>query len=172
MTAPKRRNINIIVAVTADNAIGRNGDLVCRLSPDMRHFRQLTTGHTVIMGRRTWQSLPNGALPDRNNIVLSTDPRFNAPGAQTFISLDDALKAVSADEQVFIIGGAQVYSTALPIAERIYLTQIDIAAPDADTYFPDFDPERWEETLGTETTDWQTDPKTGIRYRFVCLSRK
>lgn len=168
MTADK--DINIIVAVADRNAIGRNGDLLYRLRPDMRHFRAITTGHTVIMGRKTWESLP-GALPGRRNIVVSRNRQYKAEGAETVGSLDEAIERAG-DEKIFIIGGAAIYAEALPLATRLYLTEIDAPAAGADTFFPDYRKDEWCETEAGFGTEMQTDPETQLRYRFVCLSRK
>ena len=161
--------ISIIVAVAADGAIGRNGDLIVRLRPDMRHFRQTTMGHPIIMGRKTWESLPNGALPGRRNIVISRNEAFNAPGADVFQSIEDALASLANGEEAIIMGGGQIYSMTLPYAERIYLTEIDTYSPDADTFFPKLNSTEWKrENIG----EWATDPDTGLKYRFSCLVRK
>ena len=172
-------SISIIVAVAADNAIGRNGDLLYRLRPDMRHFRAVTMGHPVIMGRKTWESLP-GALPGRRNMVVTRNSGYVAEGAETFPSLTDAIKALNPEDEAMIIGGEQIYRQAMPLADRLYLTYIDAPKGDADTFFPDVDPDEWEEIDINERADiipanghsWTTDPATQTRYRFVCLSRK
>ncbi len=163
------QHINIIVAVDRTGAIGRGGDLLYHISADLRNFRQLTTGHTVLMGRRTFESLPKGALPHRRNIVITHNDAFEAPGAEAFGSLEAALAATAPDEQVFIIGGGQVYERALPLAVRLFITEIDAGSTDADTYFPTLDPDDWH--IDTED-DWQTDEKSGRRFRFVTLSRR
>ena len=163
------RNINIIVAVTNDNAIGRQGDLVYHLRGDLKRFKELTIGHTVVMGRKTWQSLPNGALPGRRNIVISRDASFKADGADVYNSLEEAFAAVAEDSEIFIIGGEQVYRQSLPYARRVYLTRIDSDAAGADTFFPEIDMEQWEEE---SSSPFLTDEREGVRYRFICLSRK
>lgn len=162
-------DISIIVATTANNAIGRGGDLLFHISDDLRYFKRVTTGHAIVMGRRTFESFPNGALPNRRNIVLSRNADYHPPGAEVYADLDAALAAVpDTDGEVFIIGGGQVYARALDRASRIYLTQIDTVVDDADTYFPDIDPDKWTpHSVG----EWQNDPRTGVRYRFVVLHR-
>ena len=130
--------INIICAVARDRAIGYNNGLLFRLSADLRRFKELTTGHTVIMGRRTFESLPKGALPNRRNIVLSrTQTCF--PGCDVYASLDEALTHCSKDEDIYIIGGASVYEQALPIADRLCLTEVEDTPADADAFFPAYD---------------------------------
>lgn len=162
------KDINIIVAITSNNAIGRNGDLVYRIKDDMRHFRDLTMGHTIVMGRKTWESLPKGALPGRRNVVISRNADYQAQGAEVYTSLEKALEKCNTDK-VFIIGGAQIYAQALPVAERLYLTSISAEVPDADTFFPEIDNSQWAvESLEPK----QTDESTGVKYQFICLSRK
>ncbi|MDE6317515.1 MAG: dihydrofolate reductase, partial [Muribaculaceae bacterium] len=113
--------ITIIAAIGRDNAIGRNGDLAFHLRADMRHFKELTTGHTVVMGRKTFDSLPKGALPNRRNIVITRNPDFAAKGTERASSLDEAI-AMAAGEEIFIIGGGEIYRQALPLADRMELT--------------------------------------------------
>lgn len=161
--------ISIIVAVARDNAIGRNGELVVRLRADMRHFREVTMGHPVIMGRKTWESLPSGALPGRRNIVISRNPNYVAQGAEVFDSLESAFCALSPDDSAMIIGGEQIYRQALPYAQTIHLTEIDTDAPDADTFFPELSSDEWDKT---DMGQWITDPETGLKYRFGCLYRR
>ncbi|MCR5077275.1 MAG: dihydrofolate reductase [Prevotella sp.] len=135
-------NINIIAAVAANRAIGYQNDMVYFIREDLRRFRQLTTGHTVIMGRRTFHSLPKGALPNRRNIVLSrTETDF--PGCDVYPSLSEALAHIAEDEQAFIIGGASLYREALAIADRLYLTEIAATPPQADVFFPAYDDGTW-----------------------------
>ena len=158
--------ITIIAAIGRDNAIGRNGDLAFHLRADMRHFKELTTGHTVVMGRKTFDSLPKGALPNRRNIVITRNPDFAAAGTERAASLDEAI-AMAADEEIFIIGGGEIYRQALPLADRMELTLIDADTPDADTYFPIID-EHW---LLTDSQAPATDP-SGIIYQFLTLDRE
>lgn len=165
------RPVTIIAAVCRDGAIGRDGDLVCRLRPDMRHFRETTTGHTVVMGRKTWESL-RGPLPNRHNIVVTRQKDYTAPGATVCHSLDEALAHCDLRDEgtIFVIGGQQLYTQAIDLAQKMILTCIDIEAPDADTYFPDIDYTRWHSEH--DEARWLTDPDTNIRYRFICLNRK
>lgn len=156
--------ITIIVAVCKNRAIGRRGDLIHHLRGDMRHFKELTVGHPVIMGRKTFESLPKGALPERRNIVVTRNRQFTAPGIETAPSLVDALKLCSPAEDIFIIGGASIYSEAIEIADKIELTEIATSPDDADTFFPEINPKFW--ALVSET-DWHEDEKTGIKYRFL-----
>lgn len=137
--------ISIIAAVDRRMAIGYQNKLLFWLPNDLKRFKSLTTGHTIIMGRKTFESLPKGALPNRRNIVLSSRAVTPCPGAEVFTNLEEALKHCSSDEEVFIIGGESVYRQALPFADRLCLTEIDAEAPQADAYFPQVQPEIWHE---------------------------
>jgi dihydrofolate reductase len=132
--------ISIVVAHSRNRVIGRDGGLPWRLPGDMRHFRELTTGHTVLMGRRTFESLPDSfrPLPGRRNLVLSTDPAYGAEGAEVFGDLASALEAC--DHECFVIGGAQTYEESLPIVRRLHATEID-AEIEGDVYFPEIGPD-------------------------------
>lgn len=131
--------INIIAAVAKNRAIGKDNKLIYWLPDDLKRFKALTTGHTIIMGRKTFESLPKGALPNRRNIVLSSNPSLVLPGCECFTSLDEALKHCSPDEDIYIIGGASVYAQALPLADRLCLTEIDDVPGGADAFFPPYD---------------------------------
>lgn len=162
--------LSIIAAITARRgAIGRKGDLIYHISADLKHFKELTTGHTVLMGRRTFLSLPKGALPKRRNIVITSDPQWTAPNVETAHSLDEALALTAADSEIFVIGGGQVYAETLAVADRLCITLIDAPEPDdADTFFPPIDASLWEIT---DMSPRFTDP-AGIPYTFVTFSRK
>lgn len=135
--------ITIISAIAENGAIGLNGKLLYWLPADLRRFKALTTGHIIIMGRKTFESLPKGALPNRRNVVLSRSKK-DFPGAETFASLNDALAGCSAEEDIYIIGGASVYAEALPLADRLCLTEVHDTPKEADAFFPDFDHNEWE----------------------------
>ncbi len=135
--------LTLIAALARNRAIGNRGQLVYHLPADLRRFKALTTGHTVVMGRRTFESLPKGALPQRRNLVLTRREGASWPGTETFASLADALAACAADEQVFVIGGSSVYREALPLADRLCLTHIDATPDEADTFFPPIDESEW-----------------------------
>ena len=141
-----RTMVSLIAAVAANRVIGKDNRLLWHLPEDMRHFRETTRGKPVIMGRRTWESLPESfrPLPGRHNIVLSRDPAYQAPGATLAASLEDALLKAGEAIEVFVIGGAELYRQALPLARRLYLTEIaENFAGDA--YFPEVPPQEWEE---------------------------
>ncbi len=159
--------ISIIVAAASDNAIGSNGDLIWHISADLKRFKALTMGHPIVMGRKTWQSLPNGALPGRKNIVITRDQNFTAENAVVCHSIQDAIDSCSDDKHIFIIGGAQIYNQALHLADRIYLTRVFAEYPDADARFPEINPNEWtiDSQLPIETT------KSGLNYQFIDLIR-
>lgn len=159
--------IKIIAAVGRDGSIGRAGDLAFHISADLKRFKALTTGHAVIMGRRTFESLPKGALPQRRNIVVTRNPAFEAPGVETAYSLQGAIDMAQGD--AFVIGGGEIYRQAMEHASALYLTLIDADSPQADTFFPIVSPEEW--VLAEESAP-ETDSKSGLSYRFVCYCRK
>lgn len=142
--------ISIICALAENRAIGNNNDLLYHLRADLQRFKALTTGHTVIMGRRTFESLPKGALPNRRNIVLSSRPNPEWHGVEVFASLEAALEACRQDDEVFIIGGASVYEAALPLADRLCLTHIHATPEEADVFFPALDEDVWQRTFCEE----------------------
>ena len=164
--------ISIIANVARNRAIGFKNKLIYWLPNDMKRFKSLTTGHTIIMGRNTYLSLPKGALPNRRNIVLSRQYRSvgfpNPPGCETFASLEEALKHCAADEDIYIIGGASVYRQAMPIADRLCLTEVDDTPAEADTFFPSYKDD-WKETW---RENHETDERHAHRYAFVDYIRK
>lgn len=141
-------HVALVAAVAENGVIGRSGGLPWRLPDDLRHFKRLTMGHVLVMGRRTWASIGR-ALPGRRTIVLSRDPAFPADGAACAPSLDAALAAASGARSVFVVGGASVYAAALPRADRIHLTRVHADVP-GDVTFPDVDWSDW--TLVEEKT--------------------
>jgi dihydrofolate reductase len=137
--------LSLVVAMAENNAIGNNGTLPWHLPADLKHFKQLTMGKPIIMGRRTSEAIGR-ALPGRRNIVLSRDPDFRAEGCETFPSLEGAIDAVaSVGTEIMVIGGARMYAQALPCATRIYLTRVHFSF-EADTFFPPFNEAEWMET--------------------------
>ena len=161
-------NVSIIVAVAKNNAIGLNNELLYRLPNDLKRFKTLTTGHTIIMGRKTFESLPKGALPNRRNIVLSRQEGLHYENAECYRSLEDALMQCDYTEDVYIIGGASVYRQALPLADRLCLTEIDDTPENADTFFPPYEDEWQEESR----EDHPIDDRHDFRYSFVDYIRK
>ncbi len=146
-----RKNISIIVAIAANNAIGKNNQLLWHLSDDLKRFKRLTSGHTVIMGRNTFLSLPKGALPNRRNIVITDQPGEQFEGCEMAYSIDEALALAGEDQECFIMGGGMVYQQMLPVAGRLYLTTVEHSF-DADTFFPEINFAEWQK-LESEFVD-------------------
>lgn len=161
--------LSIICALTENNAIGNKGGLLYYLPADLRHFKELTTGHTIIMGRKTFDSLPKGALPNRRNIIISRNTDFTASNAEVYHSLNKALAACQSDTEVFIIGGESVYRIALPMASRLCLTHIHATPNEADTFFPEWNACEW--TLES-SEEHQPDEKNRLPYTFANYIRK
>ncbi len=136
--------LSLIVAIDENNAIGINGDMLCHLPNDLRHFKETTQGHTVIMGKRTLFSLPKYPLPNRRNIVLSSQPDTTIQGVEWVTSIEEAKQAIQPDEEAFITGGGVVYKQFMPIADKLYITHIHHAFKAADTYFPAIRSEEWQ----------------------------
>ncbi|MBP7357791.1 MAG: dihydrofolate reductase [Prevotella sp.] len=130
--------INIIAAVAKNRAIGYQNKLIYWLPNDLKRFKALTTGHTIIMGRKTFESLPKGALPNRRNIVISRTIT-DIPGCDCYESLEEAIDNCSKDEDVYIIGGASIYNQAIKMADRLCLTEVNNSPDNADTFFPQYD---------------------------------
>ena len=159
--------ISIIAAVARDRAIGFQNKLIYWLPNDLKRFKALTTGHTIIMGRNTFLSLPKGALPNRRNIVLSRTVT-DFPGCDVYPSLEEALAHCTKDEDVYIIGGASVYTQALSLADRLCLTEVDDTPKEADTFFPEYKAD-WREVA---REDHDIDERHAQRYAFVDYVRK
>ena len=141
----------IIAAVARNRVIGKDNRLLWNIPEDMAHFKTLTAGHTVVMGRKTWESLPPRfrPLPGRRNIVISRQPGYAAPGAELADSLENALKLASTATLVFIIGGEQIYAQAMGIADRLEITEVDLE-PEGDAWFPEIAAVDWEKAAKTE----------------------
>ena len=164
----KNALLSLIVAVDEQNAIGKGQQLLVYLPNDLKHFKQITSGHTVVMGRKTFESLPNGALPNRRNIVLSTNRDFTAEGVAVCRNLDEAI-ALCRGETLFIIGGGTVYNEALPYADTLYLTRIHHTFADADTFFPEINPDEW---LEVSRDEHPADDRHPYPYTFIVLKRQ
>ena len=136
--------ISIIVAVAENYAIGKKGDLLCHMPEDLKHFKAITSGKTVMMGERTFLSLPKHPLPNRRNIVLTDVPGKTFEGAETVYSIDEMVKCCN-DEETFVIGGGMVYRQMMERADKLYITHIHHSWPDADTFFPEIDPKIWKQ---------------------------
>ena len=153
--------ITIIAAVAKNRAIGYENKLIYRLPNDLKRFKALTTGHTIVMGRNTFLSLPKGALPNRRNIVLSRSTK-ELPGCDVYTSLEEALSHCTPDEDIYIIGGASVYRQALKMADRLCLTEVNDTPEKADTFFPPYDD--WKEE---RREDHPIDERHEYEYSFV-----
>jgi dihydrofolate reductase len=159
-------HIALIVAAARNGVIGANGRLPWRLPEDLRRFRALTTGHTIIMGRKTWESLPH-ALPGRQNIVVTRQVDYRAEGAELASSLDAALAAVAMPKPAYCIGGGELFHQALPRSDIVYLTEIDRGF-EGDAYFPPLDPAQWHETSREPR---RLEGADGFDYAFVTYKR-
>lgn len=160
------RTLALIVAMAENRAIGIDNTLPWRCPEDLRHFKALTLGHTLIMGRKTFDSIGK-PLPGRDTIVLTRDPSLVVEGCRTATSLEAAL-ALCPDDTVFIAGGAEIYRLALPLADRIHLTEIKTRV-EGDAYFPEIDPADWQET-GRENR--HQDAPQALDFDFVTLQRR
>lgn len=161
-------NLSIIAAVDDNNGIGKDNKLLFHLPEDLKHFKKITSGHTVIMGRITFLSLPGGALPNRINIVISdiTDEQF--PGCIMASSIESALTLSDEHEECFIIGGGSIYRQFLPHASKLYITQIHNNF-DADTFFPEINYDEWDEISREK---FETSGDNNISYSYVLYKRK
>ena len=136
--------LSIIVAIAENYAIGKKGDLLCHLPADLKHFKEVTSGKTVLMGERTFFSLPKHPLPNRRNIVLTDVKGKIFEGAEAVYSLDELVAKVQGEEEAFVIGGGMVYRQMMPLADKLYITHIHHSWEDADTFFPEIKAEEWK----------------------------
>lgn len=162
--------INIIACIDGHNAIGYKNKLLYHIPEDLTRFRQLTTGHTILMGRKTYESLPNGALPNRRNIVISRQD-ICPKNCEVFSSIEQALNACQ-NEIIFVIGGASIYEQTLPLAERLYLTKVESSSAYVDTYFPTIDEKDWEIALDGEGNILASDRNQTLHYHFYIYKRR
>lgn len=162
------RIISIIAIVARGGAIGIGGDQPFHISADFRRFKELTLGKPIIMGRRTFEALPSGALPGRRNIVITTNRRWSAPAVETASSPAEAIALCGNDPEIMIIGGGNIYRQMLPHANMLYLTEVASEVPGADTFFPAIDPAEWKLQWRSEQF---TDPRSGCNYTFATYCR-
>ena len=162
--------ISIIVAISENYAIGKKGDLLCHMPADLKHFKQITTGKTVMMGERTFLSLPKHPLPNRRNIVLTDVKEKTFVGAETVYSIDE-LRAKSEElrEEAFVIGGGMVYRQMMAYADKLYITHIHHSWPDADTFFPEIKESEWK-LLSAEKHE--ADENNPYDYTFAEYGRR
>ena len=159
--------ISIIVAIAQNRAIGFENKLLYWLPNDLKRFKSLTAGHTIIMGRKTFESLPKGALPNRRNIVLSRQ-NIAFEGAERYASLEEALMQCKEEEEVYVIGGASVYQEAIPLCDKLCITLVEDTPQKADAYFPEINLQEWKET---NRDAHPTDEKHLYPYQFIDYER-
>jgi len=159
--------ISLVVAMAVNRVIGNNNTLPWHLPADLRHFRQLTTGKPILMGRKTHESIGR-PLPERTNIVVTRDPSYAAPGCMVAHSVEAALEAAAGHDEVMVIGGAEFYRQLLPRADRIYLTLVHQAF-EGDVFFPALDDAEWRET---GRSDFDADDANPVKYSFIQLERR
>jgi dihydrofolate reductase len=162
------KRISIIVAIADNNGIGKNNKLLCHIPADLKRFRLITTGHTVVMGKNTFFSLPGGPLKNRRNLVISDNHDDRFEGCETVFSIAEAIERCDDNKENFVIGGASVYRQFLPIASRLYLTRVHHSF-EADTFFPEINPGEWEE-ISREVPEKIGD--MDFDYEFIVLQRK
>ena len=161
------KNISIIVAIAKNFAIGKNNDLLFHLPNDLKHFKEITLGHSLIMGRNTLLSLPKWPLPNRRHIVITDKPDDYFEGCETVFSIEEAIEKVKDEQEVFVIGGGMIYRQFYPLAGKLYLTLVHKDF-DADVYFPEVKYEEWEELSREDFYDG----KNKFDYSYINLKRK
>jgi Dihydrofolate reductase len=159
--------ISLIVAMAQNRVIGRGNQMPWHLPADLRHFKSVTLGKPVIMGRKTFDSIGR-PLPGRRNLVITRNSDWHTDGVESVNSLDAALALAGDEAEVMIIGGGQLYREALPLARRLYLTHIDLTVNDADTWFPDYSAYRWQKVAEEMHC---ADEKNPYNYSFETLER-
>ncbi|SDZ92161.1 dihydrofolate reductase [Pedobacter hartonius] len=159
--------ISIMVAIAENHGIGKDNQLLWHLPADLKHFKETTSGHTVIMGRKTFESVGK-PLPRRRNIVITRNTSLEIPGADVVNTLDAAIALCDENEEVFIVGGAEIYKMAMAVTDKIYLTVVK-GTFDADTFFPLIDPDLWKEI---DSISFEPDEKNAWAYTFSTLLRK
>ena len=158
--------LSIIACISQTNrAIGYQNRLLYHIKSDLTRFRELTTGHTIIMGRKTYESLPNGALPHRRNIVVSNSMK-EMEGCEVYPNLEAALKAAESPQETFIIGGESIYRQSLHVARKLYLTVVDDTPQQADAFFPEINPEEWE------LIEKEMRNENGLSFSFLTYFKK
>ena len=162
-----QKNISIIVAIAENFAIGKDNDLLFHLPNDLKRFKQITSGHSLIMGRNTLLSLPKWPLPNRRHIVITDKNDDVFPGCEVVFSIEEAVAKVKDEDEAFIIGGGMVYRQFYPIADKLYLTLVHKSF-DADVYFPEINYEEWNENLREDFFDEKND----FHYSYLDLIRK
>ncbi|NOY94939.1 MAG: dihydrofolate reductase [Chlorobi bacterium] len=161
------KNISIIVAIAENFAIGKDNDLLFHLPNDLKRFKQITSGHTIIMGRNTLLSLPKWPLPNRRHIVITDNKQDNFPGCEIVFSIEEAVNLLQNEEEAFIIGGGSIYRQFYPLSGKLYLTLVHKSF-DADVFFPEIAWGEWEEISRED----HFDEKNRFNYSYLNLKRK
>ncbi|MCF8381242.1 MAG: dihydrofolate reductase [Bacteroidales bacterium] len=164
----KNKNISIIVAIAQNNAIGKDNKLLWHISEDLKRFKKITTGHTIVMGKNTFHSLPNGPLANRVNMVITDVKNERFEGCEMAYSIEEALEKADPDRDIYIIGGGMIYKQFLPLANRLYLTVVHQDF-EADTFFPDINYDEWI-TISEEK--YEASESTKFAYSYLILERK
>lgn len=160
--------LSIIAGIGKKNELGKDNQLLWNIPEDMRHFREITSGHPVIMGRKTFESIGK-PLPNRRNIVITRDTSYAGDDIEVVHSLEEALSLfTNSEDEVFVIGGAEIYRQAIPRADKLYITHVEQEFPDADTFFPEIDMNIWEKISLTHTSD----KKHNLSYKFTIYKKK
>lgn len=162
------KSIQAIVAIDENGAIGRQGDLLCHLPADMKHFKEVTMSHSIVMGRKTFESFPHRPLPGRQNIVITRNADWQHEGVTVAYNLDEAIAAAQTDT-VFIIGGAQIYELAMPLVDVLHLTRIHARWAGADVFFPSIDLNEWQEV---SREHHESDHRNAYEFDFITLKRR
>ena len=162
----RQSGLSLIVAMAKNRVIGANGTIPWHLPDELKLFKDLTMGHHIVMGRKTWDSIGR-LLPGRTTVVVSRQPGYRLPGARVASSLREAIDACGGDPEIFVIGGAELFRSALPLADRLYLTTVDAEIP-GDTFMPAFDPNEWQEV---KSASHAIDSRHHYAYRHSILER-
>jgi dihydrofolate reductase len=163
-----KKKISIIVAIAENYAIGKDNDLLWHISKDLKRFKELTKEHTVVMGKRTYFSLPTRPLPNRVNMILTDVENEEIDGCLMAYSIEDALEKMDPEKENFIIGGGSIYKQFMPLANKLYITRVHKSF-DADTFFPKISDDEWKLVEKTEVTD---DPQNDFTYAFEIYERR
>jgi len=161
--------VSIIAAIGENGELGKNNRLLWRLPADMKRFKDLTTGHTIIMGRKTFESLPNGALPDRTNVIISKSINCHLKNCEIYDNIYNAIFQHSSESEIFIIGGSEIYNLSLKIAEKMYITRVHHSFPESDVMFPEISEDEW---VMYDCVEYPADEKHIYSYSFQTFLRK
>ncbi|HNW88797.1 MAG TPA: dihydrofolate reductase [Bacteroidales bacterium] len=164
----EKKQISIIVAIAEDYGIGKNNQLLWHITDDLKRFKKITSGHTVVMGKNTYLSLPFRPLPNRKNIIITDVPGETFDGCDTVYSIPEAIEKMDENSENFIMGGASIYRQFFGIAQKLYITKVHIIM-EADTFFPEICHDEWELQ---EENEKQTDANNGLQYTFLTFIKK